>query len=47
MVYLVIDTINYEDLDAQKDELTALEHKLRGLENELLVNQKTIDLAAA
>ena len=36
------DTINYEDLDAQKDELTALEHKLRGLENELLVNQKTI-----
>ena len=43
MVYLVIDTINYEDLDAQKDELTALEHKLRGLENELLVNQKTID----
>ena len=43
MIYLVIDTINYEDLDAQKDELTALEHKLRGLENELLVNQKTID----
>lgn len=43
MVYLVIDTINYEDLDAQKDELTALEVKLRGLEGELLVNQKTID----
>ena len=43
MVYLVIDTYNYEDLDAQKDELNALESKLRGLENELLVNQKTID----
>jgi alpha-mannosidase II len=43
MLYLVIDTINYEDMDASKDALSALEVKLRGLENELLVNQKTID----
>ena len=43
MIYLVIDTISYEDLDAQKEELNGLEIKLRGLENDLLVNQKTID----
>ena len=43
MIYLVIDTISYEDLDAQKEELNGLEVKLRGLENDLLVNQKTID----
>ena len=44
MIYLVIDTISYEDLDAQKEELNSLEIKLRSLENDLLVNQKTIDL---
>ena len=44
MIYLVIDTISYEDLDAQKEELNGLEIKLRSLENDLLVNQKTIDL---
>ena len=44
MIYLVIDTISYEDLDAQKEELNSLEVKLRSLENDLLVNQKTIDL---
>ena len=44
MIYLVIDTISYEDLDAQKEELHGLETKLRSLENDLLVNQKTIDL---
>lgn len=43
MIYLVIDTISYEDYDAQKEELIQLESKLRGLENDLLVNQKTID----
>lgn len=43
MIYLVIDTISYEDLDAQKEELVQLETKLRTLENDLLVNQKTID----
>ena len=44
MIYLVIDTISYEDLDAQKEELNGLEIKLRSLENDLLVNKKTIDL---
>lgn len=43
MIYLVIDTISYENLDLQKDELAQMESKLRNLENELLVNQKTIE----
>ncbi len=43
MLYLVIDTINYEDFDSQKEELSQLEGKLKLLENDLLVNQKTID----
>ena len=42
MIYLVIDTISYEDLDAQK-ELNSLGIKLKSLENDLLVNQETID----
>ena len=45
MLYLIIDTINLnlEDAELQKVELSSLETKLRGLEGDLLLNQKTID----
>ncbi len=45
MLYLIVDTIsiNYEDAELQKIELSSLESKLRTLESDLLLNQKTID----
>ena len=43
MIYTVIDTISYEDLDIEKKKLQSLEIKLNSLENELSDNQKTID----
>ena len=43
MIYTVIDTISYEDLDIEKKKLLSLEIKLNSLENELSDNQKTID----
>ena len=46
MVYLVIDTLNSQysgDADLQKVEISHLESKLMSLENDLILNQKTID----
>lgn len=48
MFYLVVDTYtnsgsNYEDPELQKSQLGDLDVKLRGLENDLLTNQKTIE----